>query len=455
MAAQIACPEIALPGNTHATLLITSTNNAQIPIFKFNIQGLTLVASDGTDVPILTSPQVVELGSINGVARPLVTIDIPQGNYTSVKLSYGPSTFIVIDQSGGANSIDIGNYDIRTAGNQAVTVTLPLSTPLAISGSAMGLLLNLNIPQSTTYVPFLAGSTSIVPNGGNTTFTPTYSLSGVTLAAQPSTLQDGKVEDVHGQVTANSNGILTMTSDSGTSLSFSTSSSTVYSGVNAAGAPTAGNFVAVDAALQQDGSMLATSVQTEATTQSYNLVGQVLYSGQLVLENTGREQQGPNLPNGTGFYANNVLYSQATPFVIAWPNGTAPAGLPFTPSLSSGSIVVGQNVATPIDALQTVGNVIPVTAAVTLEPQTIDATVAAVSTVNGQNSYQVNLFANDLNAIFGPSPSVEVYATAETHTITSAPLTSGSIGRFRGLLFNDGGTLRMVATEIEDGVPGS
>src|ERR1700712_5297885 len=86
-------------GNTHATLLITATNDAQIPIFKFNVQSVALVAADGTTVPVLTVPQTVELGSINGVARPLVTVDVPQGNYTSVKLTYGPSTFVVVDHS--------------------------------------------------------------------------------------------------------------------------------------------------------------------------------------------------------------------------------------------------------------------------------------------------------------------------------------------------------------------
>jgi len=446
---------IAMPANTHATLLITATNNAQIPIFKFNIQGLTLVASDGTNVPVLTTSQIVELGSINGVARPLVTTGVPQGNYTSVKLSYGPSTFVVIDHSGGAGSIDFGNYSISTTGNQAETVTLSLSTPLVVSGSSMGLLLDLNIPKSTTYVPFFDGSMIIAPNGGQTTFTPVFSLSGVTPAAQPSTLQDGKVEDVHGQVTSNSNGEITIASDSGSSLSFSTASSTVYSGVSAAGAPAAGSFVAVDAALQADGSMLATSVLTEGTTQPYNIVGQVLYSNQPYLENTGREQQGPNLPNGTGFYQNNVKFNPATPFVIGWPSGTAPEGLPFTPSLNQASISIGQNVSTPVNALQTAGNIIPATSSVTLEPQTIDATITAISTVNGQQSYQVSLFPNDFIALFGPSQTVVVYATANTHSITSSSLTNGSVGRFRGLLFNDGGTLRMVATEIEDGVPGS
>lgn len=61
----------SVPANTHATLLITATNNTKIPIFKFNIQTLTLLADDGTSVPILTAPQLVELGSISGVARPL------------------------------------------------------------------------------------------------------------------------------------------------------------------------------------------------------------------------------------------------------------------------------------------------------------------------------------------------------------------------------------------------
>ncbi len=100
-------------------------------------------------------------------------------------------------------------------------------------------------------------------------------------------------------------------------------------------------------------------------------------------------------------------------------------------------------------------SVIPVTNTITLEPQTIDATVTSVSAVNGETSYQVTLFANDFITLFGPSNSVVVYVTPHTHTITSSTLGNGSVGRFRGLLFNDGGTLRMVATDIEDGVPAS
>jgi len=413
-------------------LLIAATNDAKIPIFKFNVQGVTLVSSSGTPVPLLTTPQLVELGSISGVARPLVATDIPEGTYTSVQLTYGPSTFVVIDRSGGAGTIEVGNYDIATKANQPVTVNLPLSTPLLIKGTAMGLLLDLNIPQSTTFTPYLAGSSNPAPGGGQTTFNPVFSFLGISPAASPATLQDGKVEDVHGQVTANSAGALTIAADSGTTLNFTTSSSTIFAGANGAAPSPVNSFVDLDAALQPDGSLLATRVQTESTSQQYNIVGQIVqYTQQLYLENMGREQQGPNLPNGTGFYSNNAQLDPSSQFEIAWPNGTVPAGLPFTPSLNAGSILPGQNLANPVDALQTSGNNIPVTNIVTLEPQTIDATVVAASSVNGQTSYQVDLFPDDLITLFGPGQQVVVYVTAATHTIATSTLTTGSVARFR------------------------
>jgi hypothetical protein len=322
----------------------------------------------------------------------------------------------------------------------------------------MGLLLDLNIPQSITYSPYFAGSSTMASDGGHTAFSPVFSLSGVTLAAQPSTLQDGKIEDLHGQVTADSGGMLALTADNGTGFNFTTSSSTVFAGANGAAPPPAGSFVDMDAALQADGSMLATLVQTEAATQQYNLVGPIVeYTLQSYLLNMGREQQGPDLPNGTGFLGNNVQLSASPQFQIIWPTGSAPAGLTFAPALSAAFISPGQNLDTPIDTPQYISNngTVPAASIVTLEPQTIDATVVSVSAANGQTAYQVNLFSNDLIAIFGPAPSVTVYATTATHLLTASPVVGGSVARFRGLLFDDGGALRMVATEIEDGVPGS
>lgn len=452
-------PPVVL-GPTMTTLLITSTNNAQIPIFKFSLVGVTLVASDGTSVALMPAPQLVEMGSINGVARPLATVSVPQGSYTAVNLTYGASTFVVIDHSAGDGSTDFGNYNLNlpmgtpSGANASATVKMTLAAPLQVSGTAMGVLLDLNIPKSTTFTPYFNGSTNMT--GGQTTFSPVFTVSGVTIAAQPGTLMDGAVEDVHGQVKASSGGVLTLTSDTGSTLNFSTGTGTVFAGVSGATAPPVGSYVDVDGALQQDGTMLATLVQTEATTLAYDMVGPIVeYTNQQYLLATGREQQGPNLPDGTGFYENEIEFNATPQFEIAWPGGMATAGLPFTPVLDVGSIAAGQNLATPIAALQTTGNVIPPASVVTLEAQTIDGTVTGMSTANGQTTYQVSLFADDLISIFGPAKTVTVYATAGTHVLTSAALSAGVMGRFHGLLFDDGGSLRMVATQIEDGVPGT
>jgi len=447
-------------GPTLTTLLITSTNNAQIPIFKFNVVGVSLVASDGTAVDLLNAPQVVEMGSINGVARPLATVSVPQGSYTAVNLTYGASGFVVIDHSEGNGSIDFGNYNVNLptgtpAGpNASAMVKMTLATPLEVSGTAMGVLLDLNIPKSTTFTPYFSGSTNLT--GGQTSFSPVFTVSGVTIAAQPGTLMDGAVQGVHGQVKASAGGVLTLTSDSGSTLNFGTGAATIFAGAGGATAPPVGSYVDVDGALQQDGTMLATLVQTEATTLAYDMVGPIVeYTNQLYLNTSGQEQQGPSLPNGTGFYGDNLVFNAAPQFEIAWPSGMAAAGLPFTPGLEVSSVAPGQNLATPIAALQTTGNVIPPASVVTLEAQTIDGTVTGMSTVNGQTTYQVSLFADDMISIFGPAKTVTVYATAGTHTLTTSAVSTGSLGRFHGLLFDDGGTLRMVATQIEDGVPGS
>jgi hypothetical protein len=447
----------SVPTNTHATLLVTSTNNAKIPIFKFNIQALTLVADDGTSIPILTTPQLVELSSLNGAARPLVTVDIPSKTYVSATLSYGPSTFTVIDRSAGPTVVDVATYNFGPQSTTPIAVKLSLDqSPLVIAGSAMGVLLNLNIPSSTTYTPFVDGSPILVPDGGVATFNPVFSVSAVSLAANPSTFRDGNVEDVHGQVTASSGSALTIATDSGSSLTFDTSSA-VIAGASAATAPPVGSYVDVDAALQADGSILATHIQTETTSLLYDVIGQATeYTSPTYIAISGRELQGPNLGNQPYSNYNNYLqFDPSTHFEISWPSGTAPTGLPFTPTLNAGSILPGQNLATPIESLEPDAGIYPEPGVVTLEPQTINGTVATISNINGQTTYQITLFNDDLITLFGSTQTVVAYSTAQTHTITTSPLSVGSVARVRGLLFDDGGTLRMVATEIEDGVPGS
>ncbi len=238
-----------------------------------------------------------------------MSVDIPQGTYTSAKLAYGQSTFVVIDHSSGPTDNDIGNYTIFPS----PPVTLTFNTPITVTGNAIGLLLDLDIPKSTVYTPFFSGSSYFQPNGGDVIFNPVYSLSTITLAGQPSTLKDGMAEDVHGQVSANSGSVLTMTSDSGSSLSFTTSASTAFAGPNGTTPPSIGDFVDVNAALQQDGTMSATLVQTEGSNLQNAMSGQIIdYHLPLQeLQSTGREQQGAGPSERNRLLCDNVQFNSS------------------------------------------------------------------------------------------------------------------------------------------------
>ena len=49
--------------------------------------------------------------------------------------------------------------------------------------------------------------------------------------------------------------------------------------------------------------------------------------------------------------------------------------------------------------------------------------------------------------------TVVVYVDSSTQLLSTKQLAVGSVVRFNGLLFNDNGTLRMDAAQVNDGVP--
>lgn len=61
--------------------------------------------------------------------------------------------------------------------------------------------------------------------------------------------------------------------------------------------------------------------------------------------------------------------------------------------------------------------------------------------------------AGPINRLTGPADVVQVYVDSSAQVLTSAPISAGSLLRFRGLIFDDNGTLRMDCNLIRDGVP--
>ena len=91
--------------------------------------------------------------------------------------------------------------------------------------------------------------------------------------------------------------------------------------------------------------------------------------------------------------------------------------------------------------------------------------MTAVSSNNNFTVYSVTLAPDSLiptlqgqagttiNRPNAPVNSMEVYVDSSAQLLNTSPIAAGSLLRFRGVVFDDNGTLRMDCNLIRDGVP--
>lgn len=137
--------------------------------------------------------------------------------------------------------------------------------------------------------------------------------------------------------------------------------------------------------------------------------------------------------------------------------------LPFAAKFDSSSLAAGQNiwVTSHATANQPAPTYIPAST-VTLLPQTIDGTVTAVAVNGAFKAYTVSLAAYSLfpqlanqalqTTVLTNPQTVTVYADNSVQALNTNPIGPGSVLRFRGVIFNDGGALRMDCMTISDGI---
>lgn len=454
-----------LQGNTQVVVLFSSTANDLWPYFNLNSVSISLVSSAGNQVTLFSSPQQnFEFAHLNGVAEPLTSVSIAQAVYTSASVTYSYPSIGCLTVSSIAGFED--NTYWLDGGPYSVTVNFP--SPITISGDTMALSLDLLAPQSTslsTCVTAAAGTILSDP------LTPTFTLSPVPISSQPTNASNGKETGIAGRVvsvTEEEGTFEVLAADSvvtgGTEspLTLSTGASTTFQGTGGLSELLVGMFVDVDAAIQADGSLLATRVEVQDTTATNMWIGPLVsvYGANESLTAFGQQEQGDTLSTDP-VNANYYSFNASTAFKISG-QFSNPQGLPFTPTFNASTMFAGQQVAIA-------SGVIPLTApnyalatTITLMPQTVNGTITALSSSGGYQVYTLGLASYDpipvLTGVGDQSTSltnpnsVQAYVNGNTQMLNSTPLSVGNVARFRGLLFNDGGVLRMVCLQVSDGV---
>jgi hypothetical protein len=242
-------------------------------------------------------------------------------------------------------------------------------------------------------------------------------------------------------------------------LSLAANAATIFQGVPALSSISAGTLVDLDAAVQTDGSLLATRVEVDEPAALAEFVGPWTFTN-------GHPGQFVILPNGcfpvpSVVVCDSAVQATSGAFFSVSGEFSNLQNLPFVPVFSASSSVLGQNFSSFSQGATTQGT--PLVTAVVLRPQTINGTVTNVSSSNGFSIYTVSLAAYDLfpivQAAAGPAsqnlanPSTVIaYAGASTQLLTTDSIGVGSVVRFRGAIFNDSGVLRMDCQKILDGV---
>jgi hypothetical protein len=442
-------PPAPPPGPASVTVLLSSTANDQLSEFFFTISTITLTNKAGVAVTLFNNPtppgpgQPNEFIHLNGGLEPLVTVSVPAGVYDSAALTFVTPVFSHITaDSTGALTI---HFDEDNHGTESATVNLP--SPITVSGAAMTLVLNLQVSPSVSF------STAV--NGDTFTITPTFTLSPLSISPQPTSVQNGEVPGIQGQVSAIStaNNSFTVQTPNFETLTFQTGTNTVFQGIGAFSALTTGMDLILDAGIQSNGSLQATRVAVRDVTALNVVTGPIVVQGLDpsgsgltfvdVLNTQHLTNDVNNQPANTERYdlESNTTFRTAEQF-------TNIAGLPFPASFSAAGLFLGQSIYVSSAGIS---SHTPATT-ITLMPQTINGTISSISSSGNFQIYTVALAPYDLLTTLGTATQVTVYVDSNTKTLNSTTLALGSPFRFNGLLFNDNGTLRMDCGQINDGV---
>lgn len=452
-----------LQGNTNVTLVLSSTANDQLSEFGIVLQRVTLTSQSGKSATLFSGMTGQEFMVINGGAYPLASATIPQDVYTGATVTLGSAQFNCVTLEGptdpypGGLVMDFFAYGQVPADH--VTVTLP--SPVTVTGKTMYIRFDLSVAQSATF-----SGCGVQPNSW--AITPSFNVTAMPVASQPMSAANGKVVGVIGEVASlNSSGngfMLALPQTAFTcpcpgmnSLSVTADNNTQFQGIANVSAIAPNTFVDIDGAIQPDGSLLATRIASYDTGALNVMTGPLLFvsSSTPEFETLGRQQQGQSfsqqpLSRGGFFFSGSTVFKTSGEFL----NFNA---LPFVPDFSSTSMVAGQNVS----VFLTSGT----TTTMVLMPQMINGTVVASSSAGNFTDYSVVLDSFDLFPTLAVQPGqattlnhpsqVDVYVDASTQRLNTQPLAPGSTLRFRGLVFNDNGSLRMDCSEVNDGVPAS
>jgi len=446
----IISPTNPTPSTAGVPVSITDAPSDQVIAASLTLDTIVLTDSAGKTTSILSAPITFEATHLDAVQEPLFTPAIPEDTYTSVALSYSNAQVAYLDPT-------TKKVVLATATLENTSQTIDFPKQVTVGNTTTSLLID-----------YLVAS-SVAISGSTVTVTPVFHVAAVPIPPQPINGINGLQCGIKGQVTAIGANSFTLTNVQGTAFVIAVNANTQYQGLSGFSALAVGALVEVDTITQSDGSLLAVRVEEQVppNATAAMLVGPVTaVSGSPATSFTMlvRQQIGggatPAAPTTV-----TVSVTGSTQFILPGRFGNLNNYiiLPLE-SFTASTLFAGQVVAVVTNG---VSNDTATAVAVALNPQTVDGTITAIDYPKDQIVpnwilVTVALPSGSWLATLTGQTTVTVYtpygcANAEScymQTINNTPPAVGDTIRYNGFLFENNGSLVLIALVQADG-PGT
>src|SRR5215470_4537190 len=238
------------PGTTGAASTQVRFGDApadSVIAFEVSVSALTLTPAGGGSPVTVTIPanNRIELTHASGKFEPFVAGNLPQGTFSAANLTLVNSELTFLSSTG---------TPVHINGPASASVSVPLSPNLTIGSSPLVLNIDVNVANSITTSGGVVNGISFGP----TSFNITAKAPG---AANNQQDDDGEIEDVQGTVTAVNSPNFTLKLQNGSSLTFSTDSTTQFKDGVTGVAGLLNQVVTVEGFTKSDGSLFAKEVE--------------------------------------------------------------------------------------------------------------------------------------------------------------------------------------------------
>ncbi len=414
-----------------------------IMAFGITVQSISLMNTGGASVNVIPTAAPIEMMQLMATVQPVSAMNVPQGSYTQ-------ATVTVASVSMGYMDPVSHTYKQKTMAGP-FTAKVPFNPNLIVGTTPMALNFDMNMASSVA-----------IDGLGNVTFTPVMTAAMSPVSSSAADPFQGGMQHMVGRVSSITGATFTMGSMMGIqSTTFTTNSSTQFpsAGMTGVGSMGTGMMVAVDASLQADGSYLAQRVEYMGTGASGMMGGGLVASitgnppTQLTMTATGGMGGGMMASSISGTLT--VTLPASVPYNID-SNGVDLTSLSFTPAFGPASLAKGQRVEVVSGSGMIGGGMMGGTGSLTasqvrLEQQGLHGAVSAYTTNGSQASFTLTLPSDSAFTTLTGAASIQVYKQASTQLHGLTTIANGNNVQARGLLFNDAGTYKLVATKIAPG----